>query len=102
MNTALILIVGRQPKQLERVCLETDRVLNDVRNLQLGIGLDPTRWQHGLHATVERVRKTWVGDHEISLSLAIHSQRLFVRLRREPVVKNARAAPDSDPTILQW
>ena len=33
MNATLILIIGRQAKQFERVCFDTERGLNDVGNL---------------------------------------------------------------------
>ncbi len=54
-----------------------------------------------LHTAVQRVWKTGIGNNDISLALAVDTQRLFVNLRSEPVVENPCAATESDSSTLQ-
>src|SRR5687768_2271036 len=76
--------------------------LNDVRDLQIRIGLNAARRENGLSAVAERIGETGIDDHEIALSLTIDAQRLFVDLSGEPVVENPGATAKRDRAILLW
>jgi hypothetical protein len=52
MYATLILVICRQPKQLEWIRLHTERRLDDVRDLEIRISLNPAGREYRLHAAI--------------------------------------------------
>src|SRR6185503_12780021 len=74
VDAALILIVSRQPEQFERISLNADGALNDVRNLEIRIRLNAAGRRQRLYPANERIWKRRICDHQISLTLTIDAQ----------------------------
>src|ERR1043166_6668247 len=102
VDAALILIVCHQANFFERGRFESQRRLNYVRLLQLRIELNTTGGRNGLNAADKGIWVTRVRNDQIALSLTIDSQRLFVSLCPDPVVKNSRSSANCDVGLFKW